>query len=336
MRLSVFDEAPAGLETRDAHEIGGLLDGPSLIRLNGGGERPLFISALLHGNETTSWDVARELISRARTGSLEKPILLFVGNIPAAAAKKRYIAGQLDYNRIWSGGDRPEHRLADEALRIIRDTRPFAIIDIHNNTGRNPLYSCVNRLEPAHLHLASMFSDIAVYYTNPPSALSIACSGFAPSIAVECGKSGDREGFGRALGLVEQAMAAASFHGDFAHAPRLSLYHTLGRVVLDGGASFSFDGASADAMIARGLEDWNFTIVDVDRVWARVSTPVSPLRVIDESGADVTDNFFRRDADEIRLKEPATPAMLSVDRDNARLDCLGYLMEPIDVAGRSA
>lgn len=87
MRLSVFDEAPAGLETRDAHEIGGLLDGPSLIRLNGGGERPLFISALLHGNETTSWDVARELISRARTGSLEKPILLFVGNIPAAAAK---------------------------------------------------------------------------------------------------------------------------------------------------------------------------------------------------------------------------------------------------------
>jgi len=333
MRLSFFDEAPVGLEFFAADKLGSVLGGFSFIRLSGRNSPPLFVSVLLHGNETTSWDVARELIKRSRNGALERTILLFVGNVAAAMGKKRYLAGQPDYNRIWSGGDRPENALASEALEFIRRAHPIAAIDIHNNTGRNPFYSCVSRLEPAHLHLAAMFSESAVYYTNPPSALSIACSAFAPSIAVECGKSGDERGYSRALELVESAMRATSFHSDFAHTPHLSLYHTLGRIVLDTNATYSFSGDQADIMFAPDIEAWNFKKIGAERVWARTSLEASPIRVIDEAGGDITETYFRIDEGAVRLIDSVIPAMLSTDRDNVRLDCLGYLMEPIQLIG---
>lgn len=331
MRLSVFDKAPVGLEDLEVKNVRDALTGPSLIYLPGRKSRPIFVSVLLHGNETTSWTVAQKLIAISRREKLKRPILLFIGNVPAAAAGKRYLPGQLDYNRIWSGGEHPENALATETLGLVRAANPFAAIDIHNNTGANPLYSCVSRLEPSHLHLASLFSPLAVYYTNPSSALSIACSDFAPSVAVECGVSGEPAGIERALTLIDAAMALDEWRADFGGARDIDLYHTLGRIFLDESASFSFDGSPADAMISPEIEDWNFRMIGEEAVWARSPRSQSPLRVVNEMGADITDSHFAFRNGETRLVAPAVPAMLSKDKDNARLDCLGYLMEPISL-----
>lgn len=329
MRLSVFDRPPADLERLAAHQLSAALDGPTLVSLPGRRGQPLFLSTLLHGNEVTSWEVARGILAAARKGNLERSVLLFIGNIPAAAKRLRYLAGQPDYNRIWSGGERPEHRLATEVLEIVRAARPFAVIDIHNNTGRNPFYSCVSRIEPAHLHLASMFSPTAVYYTNPNSALSIACSEFAPAIAIECGKSGDASGVEKARKLVFDAMAEESWRSDFHFVHGLRLYHTLGRLFLQEGPSYSFDGSPADVMLTASIEDWNFRTAEAGSVWAHTTLTESPLRVVDQTGADITGDFFVQKNGETRLIVPATPSMLTTDIDNIRLDCFGYLMEPI-------
>ncbi len=333
MRLSLFDDAPCGLENVAADDIGALLDGPTLIALKGARPQPLFISTLLHGNETTSWHVVREIIRRARRAVLDRSVLLFVGNIPAATANRRYLPGQPDYNRIWSGGDRPEHALAAEVLAVVQAAAPFAVIDIHNNTGRNPLYSCVSRIEPPHLHLASLFSSVAVYYTNPGSALSVACAPLAPSIAIECGMPGDAAGVESATRLVFEAMRVENWCADFGVAHHLQLYHTLGRIILEDGVSFSFDNSPADVMLPSAFEDWNFRSAEIGGVWARSPRRSSPLRVIDETGADITGRFFSHQNGETRLITAATPAMLSTNAENARLDCLGYLMEPISFGG---
>ena len=50
----------------------------------------------------------------------------------------------------------------------------FASIDIHNNTGLNPHYGCVNRLDPPFLHLATLFSRIVVYFKRPLGVQSAA------------------------------------------------------------------------------------------------------------------------------------------------------------------
>jgi hypothetical protein len=335
MRLSIFDDAPSGLEDLAADEIGALLDGPTLINLKGARPQPLFVSTLLHGNETTSWQVACEIIKKARGGMLDRSVLLFVGNVPAATARRRYLPGQPDYNRIWSGGERAEHALAAEVLAAVRAAAPFAVIDIHNNTGRNPFYSCVSRIEPTHLHLASLFSPIAVFYTNPNSALSIACAPLAPSIAIECGLPGNAAGVEHATALVFETMRLENWFADFGFAQGLRLYHTLGRLFLQDGVSFSFDNSSADVMLPAEFEEWNFNTAKVGEVWARSSLTSSPLRVIDEMGADITSRFFSHRDGETRLVTAVTPAMLSTNAENARLDCLGYLMEPISFGGAS-
>ena len=60
--LTVLDELPEGLLEISAKELHQYLSGPTLIRLQGESTNVLFVSVLLHGNETTGWDAIRELL----------------------------------------------------------------------------------------------------------------------------------------------------------------------------------------------------------------------------------------------------------------------------------
>ena len=59
--LTVLDEIPEGMLQAKARELHHYLSGPTLIRLQGKRADVLFVSVLLHGNETTGWDAIREL-----------------------------------------------------------------------------------------------------------------------------------------------------------------------------------------------------------------------------------------------------------------------------------
>ena len=78
----------------------------------------MFVSVLLHGNEDTGLAAAQEVLRRHLSRELHRSLLLFVGNVAAAAANVRTLPGQADYNRVWvtrasrpptstSGGARP-------------------------------------------------------------------------------------------------------------------------------------------------------------------------------------------------------------------------------------
>ena len=101
---------------------------------------------------------------------LPRPLLLFVGNVEAAKAKVRTLPHQTDYNRTWPGtphAGAPEALLMQEVVDTVKRHAPFASIDIHNNTGSNPHYACVNSLEQPFLHLARLFSRTVVYFERP-------------------------------------------------------------------------------------------------------------------------------------------------------------------------
>ena len=61
--LRVVSELPDGFLESKATELYRLLDGPTLIHLPGKKERPLFVSTLLHGNETTGLKAIQEILS---------------------------------------------------------------------------------------------------------------------------------------------------------------------------------------------------------------------------------------------------------------------------------
>jgi len=87
MPLRVHTQLPAGLLDCDATELHDHLGGPTLIHLAGETEPALFVSVLLHGNETSGWDGVRRYLLETR--DLPRDITLFIGNTEAARAGMR-------------------------------------------------------------------------------------------------------------------------------------------------------------------------------------------------------------------------------------------------------
>ena len=79
--LEILAAPPAGLFNYRAHELMQVLNGPTLIHIRGRRQPALFVSVLLHGNETSGWE---GLCQYMANGMPERDLLLFVGNLAAA------------------------------------------------------------------------------------------------------------------------------------------------------------------------------------------------------------------------------------------------------------
>jgi succinylglutamate desuccinylase len=78
-----------------------LFPDPTLFHLPGKHKEPLFISVLLHGNETTGFFALQKLLLKYSQQELPRSLSFFLGNTEAASLGLRRIEGQPDYNRIW-------------------------------------------------------------------------------------------------------------------------------------------------------------------------------------------------------------------------------------------
>jgi len=331
LALDKRHDLPDELLCIPAREIRKVFPEPCLIELKGRSEETVFVSVLLHGNETSGFAVLQRLARWIRAHPLPRTLLIFIGNVRAAEAGLRHLAGQPDYNRIWNGGDTAEHALADRLLEVLRKRNLFAAIDIHNNTGRNPLYGCINSLEPEFLHLASMFSPTVVFFRNPASVISMALSRLCPAVTVEAGRPGEPGGVERAFDLVHDTLHLGAFRGT-GRDRELKVYHTVGRMELEPGWRIGFSSSSdAPLRFPAGMDHWNFAPKLAGTQWARLSQPGMPLRVIDASQEDITARFFERQADELILVRDATPSMITLDTTIIHDDCFGYLMEEVDL-----
>lgn len=328
MMLTVLENLPAGLLDLPATELGNHLAGPTLIHLPGRMAEPLFVSVLLHGNETTGWLAVREFLARNLPGGLNRRLSLLLGNVQAARAGLRMLENGPDFNRIWEGA--PEHPAAEKMVQQILDEmrrrRVFASIDIHNNTGRNPHYACVNRLHPAYLQLARGFGNTVVYFLRPRGVQSRAFSTLCPAVTVECGQPGEAPGTKHAREYLEWASRQTSF-GD-QRPTDLDIYHTVAIVRVPESYSFAFDGEDVDLRFHPDLDHMNFVELPAGTTLAHVPTD-RPLRlhVTDESGADVYERFLAIANGQLRTRVPVIPSMFTRDARIIRQDCLGYLME---------
>lgn len=290
----------------------------------------MFVSILLHGNEYTGLRAMQQVLRRYQERELPRALSLFVGNIDAAREGVRRLEGQPDYNRVWPGTqipDTPEAALMADVMDEMRLRKPFASIDIHNNTGRNPHYSCISIVTPANLYLATLFSRIVVFFTCPRGVQAAAMATLCPAITVECGKVGAAMGDEHAASLVEAALHLAAFPEHGPHKGDLDVYHTVATVKVPPHVSFGFGSDSHDVDLLAELDCANFVDQIAGAVWGRVREGVVPFDVTDDNGEPAFDVFFEMSAGEIRLCKPVMPAMLTLDERAVRQDCLCYLME---------
>ncbi len=326
--LTILDHLRDGLLERDACDLHQILSGPTLIHLPGRRQEPLFVSVLLHGNESTGWNAARALLRRHAGRRLPRSLSLLVGNVAAARHGLRRLDGQPDFNRIWSGGSAPEHSMARQVLDEMRARRVFASVDVHNNTGFNPHYACVNHLEPPYLHLATLFSRTVVYFIKPDSVQSLAFGHLCPAVTLECGQPGQHHGDAHALEYLEACLNLSEHPHHPVPEHDIDLFHTVAVVKVPPQISFGIGESEGTIAFAPDLDHLNFQELPEGTTLGRVRPHQGPyVEAWDEEGEEVSKRFFTVSDGEIRTRIPVMPSMLTLDETVIRQDCLCYLME---------
>jgi succinylglutamate desuccinylase len=333
--LQELETLPDGLLALEAHQLVAHLRGPTLIHLPGRQTKPLFVSVLMHGNETVGWDAVRKLLSRYAGGDeLPRAMSLFIGNLAAAAKRVRRLSDQPDYNRVWPGCEptgSPEEAMMRQLVERMRQRRPFASVDVHNNTGINPHYACVNRLDPRFLHLANIFGRTVVYFLRPKGVQSMALAELCPAVTLECGKVGQVHGVEHAMEYLDACLHLKEHPTQPLADQDIDLFHTVAQVKVPESVSFSFTPGASDILFLPDLDHMNFRELPGGTLFGTVNGMASvALDVRDEAGIDVTERYFSIEEGQLCLQRPVMPSMLTIDEDVIRQDCLCYLMERYD------
>jgi succinylglutamate desuccinylase len=330
--LKETDRLPDGLLEAKPTDLLELLGSPTLIHLQGEKTEPLFISTLLHGNETTGFYAVKRLMQEYQDKSLPRSLSIFIGNVEAAAVEQRRLDAQPDYNRVWPGthhDDCAETDMMKTVANIMRKKKAFASIDIHNNTGLNPHYACVNILNSHCMQLAGMFGNTVVYFTNPRGVQSAAFSDFCPSVVLECGQSGEADGISHSLRYLQAVLNTDKLSSE--HPAHINLFHTVARVTVPETFSLGTD-SQTDIHLNQELENMNFEQLGKGSIFARLNPESSAhLVVTNESSEDVTSEFFDIEDSKIVLRKNATLSMYTTNERAIRQDCLCYLMEQIHI-----
>ena len=321
---------PEGFLDTAAQDLHQLLPRPALIHLSGRQQPALFVSILLHGNEAAGLKAIQTVLRQYAGQSLPRSLVIFCGNVSAARAGLRRLDGQPDYNRIWPGTEHPacaETAMAQDIVSQLQTRGLFASIDIHNNTGLNPHYGCINSLDSDFLHLAALFSRTVVYFRRPLGVQSMALAQLCPAVTLECGKAGSPEGEAHAAELITALLNLQRFPDHPPAAQDLDLFHTVGIVKIADDVSFAFADDGSDLCLDPAIDHLNFCELDAGTRFGRANSVDALPLVINEDGSNVSHDYFAIRDGELYLTRPAMPSMLTLDQRVIRQDCLCYLME---------
>lgn len=326
--LNELDHIPEKLLLTPAGKLVDVLPGPTLIHLRGRRKEPLFVSVLLHGNEYSGWEVMRKFLGNYAGRELPRSLSCFIGNISAAKLGMRHLDGQPDYNRIWNGGDLPEHRLMQSVIESMKTRNVFASIDIHNNTGKNPHYACINKTGNSFINLARRFSRTIVYFIRPAGVQTAAFAEICPSVTLECGRPGEESGIRHALDYLEECIDLEVIPDGPVKREEIDLYHTIGTTKVKPGITLGINAENADLVLSEHIENMNMKEIAPGNVIAeQVSTDIFPVMVMDELGNDVAEEHFMIRNGKLINKRQIIPSMMTLKKDIIMDDCLCYLME---------
>lgn len=331
-------EVPLGLLETSATELHTVFPKPTIIHLEGCQPEPLFVSVLLHGNETTGLSAVQTLLQDQAGKPWPRAVSFFFGNVRAAQEGVRRLDGQPDFNRIWPGTDLDECKETRWAQFVVAEMSSrgvFASIDVHNNTGRNPHYACVERLDGESLNLGVMFDRLVIYSPHPKGSQTGAFANICPSVMLECGLPGEASGVEHAVEFIQKCLRLDEIPRQPPPTQGIDLFHTVAQVTVRDEVNFSFSNSAADLLLRDELDLLNFTELPLGTLLGRVNRKYLqtnfPLLALTENGQDIATTFFRIDNNSLLvLAKPAMPCMLPTNERIVRQDCLCYLMERLE------
>ncbi|MGR9044029.1 MAG: M14 family metallopeptidase [Gammaproteobacteria bacterium] len=337
LKLIQLDSLPDGLLDASPESVHSLLPEPTLIHLPGKQAAPLFISVMLHGNEPTGLLALQALLKKYQDQTLPRALSMFFGNTAAASRGLRRLENQPDFNRIWPGTElpaSPETCLAERIFNEMKARHVFASIDVHNNTGFNPHYACINKLDNRFLQLGSLFGRLIVYFLRPKGVQSAAFATICPAVTLECGRPGQQHGVEHALEFLNCCLHLSELPDHPVRHQEIDLYHTVAQVKIKDSISFSFQQPDVDLLLDKDLECMNFNEIPPGTIWGKVNNnklSSLPLLAMDENGENISTHYFSINDNELHINRKTMPSMLTLDERVIKQDCLCYLMERIQL-----
>ncbi|MGE0713665.1 MAG: succinylglutamate desuccinylase/aspartoacylase family protein [Planctomycetota bacterium] len=292
----------------------------------------------LHGNEPSGFHALHRLLREPP--DLPVDAILILGNVPAAldgpGFYERFLPREEDMNRVWSGSTHTRQRQAAAAvLRYLARHRIEAAVDLHNNTGFNPIYAVILRATPTRLALARHWTRRHVRYEGVSlSTFLEVADDLCPGVVIECGQAGDPEADRRALAGARSFLSAARpWESEEAARDEASVFRCVARVTVPGDVSLTFanDDSESDLTIRPGIDRHNFELLRAGTLLAR-RRPRGRLVVTDNKGREVTGRFLAHDEDRILLTRDIVPVMMTNNGRAAKSDCLLYVAERVQAA----
>jgi hypothetical protein len=310
------------------------LGGPTLLRVAGRDrKRTRALTTLLHGNEPSGLRALRAWLAGDAEPATDAVCL--VAAVEAALAEPgfafRKLPGRRDLNRCFrSPFEGAEGALAAEILARLREARPEALVDLHNNTGHNPVYGVGGIADGVHLALAALFGERFVQSDLRLGTLGEALEAELPCVTVECGRAGDPAADAAALAGLAHFLGRESLPG-VAERPMTVLTRPL-RVALCRGVSVAFadaPDARAHLTLAADVDRHNFERLPAGSAigWLRPGAPW-PLDVRGADGREVSRELFAAEGDRLCTRRAGIPIMMTTSPSSAAADCLFYLAQP--------
>ena len=311
------------------------LGGPTLLLVPGRDRSRTRIAAtLLHGNEPSGLRAMHRWLASDPMPAVDA--LLFIGAVGTALARPpfshRSLPGRRDLNRCWLPPfEGPEGVLARSVLDALRTTRAEALVDIHNNSGHNPVYGVAPRAGLAETALASLFADRLVHTTIELGTLVEATQGDFPSVTLECGRSGDIVADDRAFAGLARFLGRETLDLSTLDQP-VSLLVDPVRVCVGDGVGLDFGDSpisGIDFTVSRDVDRHNFELLAPGTAIGWVGDrDIWPIRAECAQGRDRSRELFRIRERELVTRTSLIPVMMTTDRNSALTDCLFYAVQP--------
>lgn len=308
------------------------LGGPTLLEQSGqDGSRTRFVSTLLHGNEPSGTRALQRWLCERETPKTNT--VFYIGSVHAALAAPEYshrtLPGEPDANRCFvEPFNGPAGELSKRLIDDIRAMAPEALVDLHNNTGHNPAYAVLTRLDRTHAQLTRLFAAKCVLSDIRLGTLIEATEEICPSVVIECGLAGARQADEAAFqGLRAFLTKDDVFESVELEGPELEVLENPLRVTLQPGTALRYGDAPGPGFTLRvDLDRHNFELAAEGTVLGWLSPESEwPLLATGADGRDRSKDMFVLQGHTVFFRRPAIPVMMTQQVEIARSDCLFYL-----------
>ena len=332
---AVLDHVPPEFLESSPERLIEVLPQPTLFDLKGRDPRPLFVSTLLHGDEETGLEAAQALLRRHLGKGLNRSLLLFVGNVEAAAAGVRTLPNQRDFNRIWPGTAlSPDHQT--KMAQFVYDyaaRRPLFATSIFTTTPASIRIMAASRgSSPSSSLWQGSFRAPSFILSVPSACKPRPSPGFLPRSPSNAARSARARPKIMRSDCWKPASPLRSFRSTRRRPRPQSSAHL--RDLACRRRRHSLRWLPGRLHVRRRVDHLNFSELTPGATFGRLGNGVGQLELAPGEGAEAQPvGYFDYANGEIRLARSAIPAMLTTKPAAVRQDCLCYLMHRIDMQG---